>query len=60
MTSNLQSMILRFFSQIPEDTFDARLKEIGVEEDNIKKLKEMISYGKITETKKGEESTSKS
>ena len=42
MTSNLQSMILRFFSQIPEDTFDARLKEIGVEEDNIKKLKEMI------------------
>ena len=31
MTPNLQHMILQFFSQIPEDIFDTRLKEIGVE-----------------------------
>ena len=42
MTQMLQEMIKRFFSEMPDETFDARLKEIGVEEDNIKKLREMI------------------
>ena len=42
MTQVIQEMLIRFFSQIPNDIFDARLREIGVEEDNIKKLKEMI------------------
>lgn len=51
MTPNLQHMILQFFSQIPEDVFDTRLKEIGVEEDNIKKLKEMIKQS--TDDKEG-------
>lgn len=42
MTQLIQEMLIKFFSQIPDETFDARLREIGIEEDNIKKLKEMI------------------
>lgn len=46
MTETLYKMVVSFFSQIPDDAFDARLREIGVEEDNIKKLKEMIKQTK--------------
>lgn len=42
MTQVIQDMLIKFFSQIPDELFDARLREIGIEEDNIKKLKEMI------------------
>lgn len=42
MTQVIQDMLIKFFSQIPDEVFDARLREIGIEEDNIKKLREMI------------------
>lgn len=58
MTDMLYKMIVSFFSKIPDEDFDARLKEIGIEEDNIKKLKEMIGYNSVT--KKEEVSNNKS
>lgn len=48
MNSGQSNMMVDFvrllFSSIPESEFETRLKEIGVEDKNITKLKEMAGY----------------
>lgn len=48
MNSGQPNMMIDFvrmlFSSIPESEFETRLKEIGVEDKNITKLKEMAGY----------------
>ena len=40
----IENFLKSFFSSIPEDEFEARLKDLGIEDKNIQKLKEMIGF----------------
>lgn len=40
----MENFLKSFFSSIPEDEFEARLKDLGIEDKNIQKLKEMIGF----------------
>lgn len=42
--SMMENFLKSFFSSIPEDEFEARLKDLGIEDKNIQKLKDMIGY----------------
>lgn len=49
----MTDFIKMLLSSIPEEEFETRLKSLGIEDKNIKKLKEMVGM-KSTENKKEE------
>lgn len=61
MASNLMiDFFQMLISSIPEDEFETRLKSFGIEDKHIKTFKDMAGYGKVTSTRKEEDSISKS
>ena len=45
---------------MPQEDFEKRLKELGIKEEHIPTLKNMVGYGKVAETKKEEDSINNS
>ena len=43
-----------------QEDFEKRLKELGIKEEHIPTLKNMVGYGKVAETKKEEDSINNS
>ena len=51
MSDLLTTLVKSLISSISEEDFETRLKSSGIEERNIKKLKDMVGYGNSTEIK---------